>query len=268
LIMLIALFEIFKSYGIVNAWGTGLLVSLIIGVSIFIPKIYHGYLFKPVFYWKEMKEIIRYSIPNSIYVFLWQITGRILPLLILQLIGAEDSAYFYIAWTIATTISLIPWSISGALFAESSNDDKNLKPQLIRSLMLVLLILIPIIIIVIIIGSQILSIFGANYAIYSSNLLKIWTLSLLPSSINQIFITNLRIKNKLKIIFMIGVFISGFAILTSLFLLPRIGIIGAGISWLTCQSIVAIWVLTKYGWGRILMKQILLTFNRKILPIE
>jgi len=61
---------------------------------------------------KVLGEIMHFSFANYIAALLWFATTFILPLMVVNLIGAEANAYFYIAWAMATVLFAVPLSTS------------------------------------------------------------------------------------------------------------------------------------------------------------
>ena len=62
LLLVVSLVGIFKSYGVWNSWGIALVISLVIGLFFFIPRIYHGFIPYPAFRFRETSGLIRYSV--------------------------------------------------------------------------------------------------------------------------------------------------------------------------------------------------------------
>jgi O-antigen/teichoic acid export membrane protein len=231
-------------YGILNAWGISLLVSVVIGVF-FMLRVYDNYPSHLVFDWNGLSPLVKYGLSNSIGLFAGAAAVRILPILILNVLGAEQSAYFFIAWTIANTISLIPSSISASLLAEGSHDERSLKRHTIRGLVLTALILIPILIVVFSFADRLLGLFGEQYARNSGPLLRVFAVSLLPGSIYQVYVSTLRVRNDLTTLAALGVLSAAITIVLSYWLLTVMGILGAGVGYLASQTSVGTWIVMR-----------------------
>ncbi|UCF08772.1 MAG: hypothetical protein JSW28_03520, partial [Thermoplasmata archaeon] len=83
---------------------------------------------------------------------------------------------------------------------------------------------------------------------YSSNattLLQLLILSAIPLSINTAYITNLRVKKKIRGIVIIYGFIAGLTLGISYYLMIDWGLTGVGLGWLMGHSLVAIGVIVK-----------------------
>jgi O-antigen/teichoic acid export membrane protein len=259
LIVLLALFA--NSYGILNSWGISLLFSVGIGMFLFLPRIRHHYFPYPVFKFQKIAGLIRYSLLNNVAIFISNITIRILPLFILSSIGPEEGAYYYIAWIISNTISLIPMAISNSLLAEGSHNENKVMSDTIRSLGLSMIILIPIIIIVMVFANNILYLLGAGYAQHSAGLLRLFMISLFPGSIYLIYSSTLRVRKGIITLIAFGIVNAGVTMILSYLLVPNMGISGAGIGYLISQLIIALWIIIKEGWIKSLYKGLTSTIH-------
>ena len=164
----------------------------------------------------------------------------ILPLLVLNLLGTEMNAYFYIAWMIAAVLYSIPGAVSESLFAESSFDLTMVKKNVGLSLKLILFLAIPAVAIICIAGKWILHIFGQSYS--ANALLLLWLLSgtVLFKSIINVYISLLRVVNRIfEIIVIEGVFAASVLIACYL-ILPSAGINGIGYIWLAVHCLLAV----------------------------
>ena len=66
----------------------------------------------------------------------------ILPIMVLNVLGAEQAAYYYIAYAIAALLFMIPNAISMSLFVEGSHGEA-LKRTVVKSLVTIFSLLVP-----------------------------------------------------------------------------------------------------------------------------
>ena len=66
----------------------------------------------------------------------------ILPIMVLNVLGAEQAAYYYIAYAIAALLFIIPNAISMSLFVEGSHGEA-LKRTVVKSLVTIFSLLFP-----------------------------------------------------------------------------------------------------------------------------
>jgi len=110
-------------------------------------------------------------------------------------------------------------------------------------LKLVLLLLVPAIILVFLIGDKVLLLFGRAYSENATRLLWILAVSALPQSINYIYFGVKRVQKKMKDVIWLTALIAVCTLVLSWVLLPRMGILGAGIASLISQGIAALLIV-------------------------
>ena len=241
LIMLLGSF--FAVFGIFAAWGLGWIVAVTIGTLLFLPRVQPGYRPLPVIKRELIGNMVRFSLANYVTALLWFAPIYVLPLMVINLVGSEASAYFYIAWSICIVLFTIPVSISFSLFAEGSHNDEGLGRNIRRSLKFAFLIVIPAMLLIVLIGDRLLLVFGPSYADNATNLLRLLVLSLVPGSLNQIYFGVKRVEMKMKSVICLSAFIAIITLALSWVLLPQMGIVGAGVAWLSSQGAAALVII-------------------------
>ncbi len=239
-IPLVALAGLFHSFGIFASWGIAFGIAVPLGIFLFLPKVQAGYRPLPAVSKQALADMMHFSSTNYAANILWAIPGLVLPLMVVGLLGAESTAYFYIAWAVANILSMIPGAASFSLFAEGSYNQGTLGGDMKRALKLVLVLLIPTIIIISALAGKILLLFGTAYSENATRLLQILAISALPLSLNYIYFSAKRVEMRMKGV----VALSGFIVVTTLalsfVLLPRLGILGAGVSYIVAQVVAAL----------------------------
>ncbi|MEA1944275.1 MAG: hypothetical protein U9N07_02900 [Euryarchaeota archaeon] len=93
------------------------------------------------------------------------ITGPnlVLPIMVLNTLGAEQAAYYYIAFAIASLLFMIPNAISTSLFVEGSHGEA-LKRTVVKSLVVIFSLLVPAAAVLYLCGGWVLGVVGADYA--------------------------------------------------------------------------------------------------------
>lgn len=253
--LVILMAGILNSSGIVSSWGIATIISiLLIGVYC-LPRIRRGYIPRPHWHWQQTRAILPYSISNNLSVMLWSLPTWILPLMVLNELGAESNANFYIAWTIGLALAMVPTSVATSVFAEGSFNETGLEAKALRSISLGIFITLPIILLLLLFGGKLLMLFGNDYVTNSSRLLQIVTLTLFPLTINQVYFSVLRVRKRMKMLLATATLITIMTLALSLMLLTEIGILGAGIAWLAGQTLVAVWAMFEQHWWTKLVHQ-------------
>ena len=158
----------------------------------------------------------------------------VLPVIITNNIGTEESAYFYIDMMMANLIFIIPLATTQSLFAEGSHDEKSISSLMAKSLKIILILLIPTILVTVLFGHIILNAFGKNYSAEGFNFLRILALGAIPLTFNNLLSTVFKIKNQLKEIVVIN-FVSAVMIIGLSYLFIANGLMGIGAAWIIGQ---------------------------------
>jgi len=240
----------FADFGILSSWGIAMLLTFPISILLFVPKSVPGYRFSPSLNKDILKDITKYSFANYLADILWMSPAMILPLLITNILGTVQNAYFFIAWNIVNVIAAIPIALSTSLFAEGANEAAYMAGRLRKCVSAIATILIPVVIMVVCFADIILLLFGAQYSENSTNLLRVIALSTIPLSINLVYIYMMRIQNEMRGAIGVAFTINFITIFVSIVLLPKLGVLGAALAWLSAQIIPAGVILFTVGWKR------------------
>jgi O-antigen/teichoic acid export membrane protein len=241
LVILLAAF--FHSFSIFASVGIALGVALLISIFFFLPRAQPGY--RPFFAVnkKVVNEMLHFSFANYLAILFWTAPGLVLPIMVVNLLGAELNAYFYIAWAIGGLLSVIPGAASTSLFAEGSYEAERLGINIWRSLRMILLLLFPAVMLILAFADKLLLPFGTAYAENAAILVRILAVASLPLAINIVYLAIKRVEKKLKIIVSLTAFIAIATLGLTYLLLPHMGINGAGLAWLISQSVIALVIM-------------------------
>jgi O-antigen/teichoic acid export membrane protein len=237
--------------GLVGAWVIGLGALGVAGLVFFLPQALGGqYRFRPVVNREVVNDMAHFAFSNYVSAVLWSAPMLLLPILITNLSGAETNAYFYVASNIGGLLAMIPTAISMSLFAHGSNDATDLARRGIEAAKVSLALLAPALVGVFLFGEKVLLIFGKAYSEEGTRLLLVLALSTLPLTVNFLYFSVRRVQQRMG-----GVIVSTLWILIvtlglSVLLLPRIGLVGAGIAWFAAQASVAALILGRFALNR------------------
>ena len=233
----------FHSFGIVASWGIALGIALVISFFVFLPRIQLLYKPIPTLNLSPLKNMVQYSGGNYLANILSSLPTIVLPLMVVNILGPDHNAYFFIAWTISSILYAIPGAVSRSLFAEGSHANENFSKNITKSIKFTYLLLIPAVLVLILAGKWILLAFGQSY---SSNALKLlWFLSLsgIPIGIVSIYTTILRVLHKINEVIRIQAFEATAILVASYLIIPSSGINGIGYIWLGVHGLIAVYVL-------------------------
>jgi O-antigen/teichoic acid export membrane protein len=247
-ILAIALATFLTSFSIFASWGIGMTAAVIISIFVLLPIAQRGYRFAVTIKKKILGDMLGYSFANYISILLWGTPALIFPLMVVNLLGAEANAYFYIGWAVSNVIVMIPQSVTTSLLAEGSYDETNLKTHILRSLKIIFLLLVPAVVAVLLLADKLLWLFGTQYSASATELVRIMTLAVLPLAVNILYLNIKRVQKDLKMIVGMPAFIAVISIVLALILLPQIGFNGVGIAWLAAHACCAVVIVVNWLW--------------------
>ncbi len=227
------------TFGVVASWCIALGVALAISLFLFLPNIEAHYKPLPTLSLSQLRGIWRYSSVSYVASILGLLPRTILPLMVVNILGTKDNAYFYVAWMLASLLFAIPASVSRSLFAEGSYSARDVRHNVTRAIKFVFLLIVPALAVMVICAKWFLLAFGEGYA---SALQLVWLLALssLPIAITSVYFSILRVHDRLIELAVIEGFIVAATLLLSFLLMPTLGIMGIGCVWLGVHCVAAI----------------------------
>lgn len=219
--------------------AVGLLVSYAVFVPIVDPRS-RLQLVAPILKWSEVK---RYAIVNYLADQIQRAPDTIIPLLIVNSLGAGIGAYFFVAWAIAAGLRALTGAISPSLFAEGANKPSIASEYARKSLIFGLVVAVSAAAVVVIGGRFALLLYGEEYATNAYAVLVILGIAIVPNSVYPIYLSVLRITDQLRKL----IFLAGFSLVTGLALTylggSAYGLVGAGAGWLASRILVLLGTL-------------------------
>ncbi len=241
-IILLPLFVSFLYIGIFYSTGIGTLLGVFI--SLFLLYKARLIIFKLNISFDIIKKNFNYILTNYFSSIASGLFGLLLPILILNILSAEMTAYFFLVWVIFTLIRTFLMSTIMSFFIEGSYNMNEIKKNRNKGLKSSLIIATISIIGVFLFGKFVLSLFGETY-LNSLDLWYIFTISIYFFVINRIYLVELLIKKKMKETIIFNFLITIPAIISGTLLMFYFGLIGVGYGWLIGQAIGIIWILAR-----------------------
>lgn len=224
------LLGIFGSLGIAYCVSSGIGILLLYRMKISI---------KPVLKTDLLKDIINFSLANYVSDFLVMAESSILPILILNVIGAKEAAYFYVAFSIVNLLYAVPNAFFMSMFIEGSHG-MPLRKNMIKALAAAGAIMIPVGIIIYSFGDILLNLFSREYSQNAYDILKLLVLSSVFVVFNALFISVKRIQKDIKPMIAINALLFVVTVIASYFFMQQYGVMGVGMGWMAGQGIAAI----------------------------
>jgi O-antigen/teichoic acid export membrane protein len=195
----------------------------------------------------NLPQIIRFIVGDYFGTLMWSITITLMPIIVLELMGASANAYFYLPWKIAAILFNVSRSMGISLTVEAAKDQSKIEEFINRSIIQSIIVLVPVVLIILIASPVILRIYGEGYATEGSNLLRLLALSALPFIVTTLFVSVARVQRQIKDIVFTMMALGGLVLSLTFLSIDRLGLIGIGWAWLISQLVVATVIgLTKF----------------------
>ncbi len=190
----------------------------------------------------SIRETLNFSLWNYTAGILLMAQSGIVPIIIINTVGPEQNAYFYVAYSMAVFLFMIPTAVSVSLFVEGSYD-LPLQENVIKSLKLILALLIPAALVLFLFGDKFLLLFSHEYSVQSFQVLRLLAVSSLFSAVIAIFTAIKRIQKGVKMINLVNTIISILVLGLGYVFLQRYGLIGLGYAWLLSNVIMSAFIV-------------------------
>jgi O-antigen/teichoic acid export membrane protein len=233
----------FHTFGIAASWGIAAAVAMAVALFFFVPRVQPHYKPVPSLNLGIIGSMWRYA-SGSYFARLFDAAPRlILPIMVVNLLGAEQNAYFYVTWIIATLLFSIPRAVAQSLFAEGAHFEGDLRSNVVKSLKFVFLILVPAVILALLLGRWLLLLFGEGYSESGLMLFRILCLSSLFIGVIRIYASILRVEDRVRELALIFGFKAAAVLVGSYFVMPVYGMVGIGYVWFAVQGVVCLYAI-------------------------
>jgi O-antigen/teichoic acid export membrane protein len=155
----------------------------------------------------SLSGVWKYTTFNYISNIFGLIPYSVVPIIIVNQIGVAESAYYYIAMMVANLLFVISSATTKSLFAEGSDEDKDLASDVKKSVYFILTLTLPAIIILYFIAEYILHFFGSDYGQNGTFLLQILGATAIPIAIYSVSSAIFRIHKKTNLLLICNIFL-------------------------------------------------------------
>ncbi len=236
-ILLLPLLISFGAIGVFLSFGAGFLLAFILGI-LMLGRLIPDYVPKPTVS-REINDVLHYSIGMYAAKIFENLPSLVLPVMVLNLLGAEANAYFFIAWSVMFFLTM-PSRMTGISYlAECSHDQQGLKDKAKESLKFVVTLLLLAISGIYLFGNIILGFFGRQYSESSFLLLKMLAIGCIPYALSIIYASAMMVRKRVKVVVAVYGGIAMLTIFLSYFLVTVYGVTGVAYAWIAANTVVA-----------------------------
>jgi O-antigen/teichoic acid export membrane protein len=190
-----------------------------------------------------LRDLRRFVGPDYVGALAWIACTSLVPLLVLDLTGAEHSAAFALPWSMCIALYSVPSAFGQSLVAHSVRDTDLLEVNYRRAVQHTLTLLTPVVALVVVFAPLGLRLFGPFYAAHSTATLRLLSFSAFPNAIVTLAVSRARVLRQMAAV--VGILVGLSVVVLSLVfvLVPRLGVVGGGLAWLTGQCVIAAVIL-------------------------
>ncbi|MBV8086644.1 MAG: hypothetical protein JO247_17715 [Chloroflexi bacterium] len=245
LILLVAFAGQLASEGIFASWMIPAAAALIPVNTLIVKRLLPRHASASVDRLPPVRQMARYVAADYIALLLSMLSYTALPVIVVEIAGATENAYFYLAWTIASAILFAGRNMALSLTVEGATDEPLLREHAWEAARQSLRLVIPLVIALQLLAPELLRILGSAYAAGGSDVLRLLALAAIPDIAIELTVSIAQVRRRMAMVVLLRGTVCVLSLgLTSL-LLPRVGIDGVGIAWLASQSVAAVIALTQ-----------------------
>jgi O-antigen/teichoic acid export membrane protein len=202
-------------------------------------------------FWLVLKPVLRFSGANYVGNVCNLLPGLVVPLIVINRLGATTEAYYYVAFQLAAVLYTAIGAVEQAFLAEGASSGQIDRAIIVRSLRLLLAFCIPAFLLMLFSSHFVLAAFGAQYGAHAGGCLIVLASGILPQAANNWFLTVLRLSNRLQAIVWSNVVYGAVVIGLAWTLAPH-GLTAVSLSWPigTCAAAIVAGVAAMKAIGR------------------
>nr|WP_234365264.1 lipopolysaccharide biosynthesis protein [Streptomyces sp. RTd22] len=161
------------------------------------------------------------------------------PVIVASQVSAADNAYFYITTTIGGTVNLLAINMGASLTVEGSHDPARLAENCRAALRRMARIMLPVCLGLFVFAPQILGVFGAGYADAAAPLLRWFAVGAALRVVIEVYFAVLRAQSRTSGLAYLQGLLCALVLGLTLLLLPRMGLVGAGVAEISSLAVIA-----------------------------
>jgi len=188
----------------------------------------------------RFREIGSFLLPDSTAALFLLGSTALLPVLIIDRLGARAAGHYALAWIVGYALFLVSVSMGSSLVVETAADQSQLRQRCLRSITHLAKLLLPVVVVVVVAAPYLLLAFGRGYAQADVTPLRLLTLAALPTLVTNTAISVTRSLRRMRMVVGIQVCLCALVWTLSVSLIGRLGITGVAAAWLTAQTVTAL----------------------------
>jgi O-antigen/teichoic acid export membrane protein len=185
----------------------------------------------------SVQKSLGFSLGNYVSTILTIAPITLIPVMAVNTIGASEGAYFYIAYSIATFLLMVPDAVSMSLFVEGSHG-MPLKENTVKSIRFTFMVMAPMALLIMLFGDRLLAMFGSPSYAKALPTLQMLAISSFFSAITSIYSSVKKVQKDMATVSCISLAASASTIGLGYLFLITYGLDGIGYAWLISNAVV------------------------------
>ncbi|WP_158308898.1 lipopolysaccharide biosynthesis protein [Methanocella arvoryzae] len=188
----------------------------------------------------QARRTMKYSLSNYLALIMYTAPYTLIPILVVNVMGASQQAYYYAAYSIAAFLLLVPDAIVASMFVEGAHE-RPLRETAKKSLRFALAILVPLVLAAVFFGDNLLRLFSPEHSAAAYELLLLLALSSVFYAVIEVYFTVMQVRKNLVMLNFVRFSVTALTLGLGYVLLQKLGLIGIGYAWfLACVIVSAI----------------------------
>ncbi|MEV7451887.1 lipopolysaccharide biosynthesis protein [Streptomyces nigra] len=230
--------------GILISWAGALIVALLVANSFLLRRAVPRHE-REASQAPRPPRLVGYATADYIGSLFRIASYSLVPLLVLNTLGPEQSAYYSLAWIVGYVPYLLATNMGSSLIVEAAHDPARLARHTMRVLRHSALLMAVGAALMIAGAPVLLSFFGAEYAEHGTTLLRLLALSALPNLVFSLAVDVARMRRRMRAVVGLQLALCVLVLGISAVLLPRMGLAGGGVAWLAALSVLAVYLVIR-----------------------
>ena len=187
----------------------------------------------------EGGKITKYVAAHILSLLFAQTFARLLPVVIIAQVGESTGAFFFLPWTITTSLRLVSANMVNSFVVEGAHDNTHLVASGYHFFKHIVQVVVPGVGVVMLVAPYMLQTLGNSYAVEGTALFRLLVLAAIPNLVTTMYIGIARVQQHVAVITVIQGAFCVLGLGLSYLLLPMYGITGVGLAILLSDTLVA-----------------------------
>ena len=186
------------AYGLFCACAAGFATAAVVSLALIAMALHWRPALRRAF--RALKPLLRFSSTNYAGNICMLLPTLVIPLIVLDRLGASAAAYYFVAFQIATLLYSAVYAVEQAFLAEGSHSDTDWQETRKRSRRFAMALFVPACVILVVAAHWVMLTFGARYGRYGTPSLMVLALAVIPIAANNWSWTVLRLTGRLRLL--------------------------------------------------------------------